>query len=164
MKWTFQLALYERALKDDRLFLIYGDVGAALFKKFRHDFPKRCFNAGICEQAMVSMAAGMAMEGYRPVLYTITPFLLERAFEQIKLDVIEQDLPVGMVGYSDYSAGPTHREVDAFRMMRLFKYSGPRHAGIQCLFPSTDFAVTACVADVNLDEPWFMFLEPPIPQ
>jgi len=106
----FQLALYDLARRDERIVLLWGDVGGGLFKAFSHDFPKRCVNVGICEQATVSMAAGMAMAGLRPVVYTITPFLLERAFEQIKLDVVQQELPVLLVGHnSDLAQGPTHR-------------------------------------------------------
>ena len=54
---------------------------------------------------MIGMAAGMAINGLRPVVYSITPFLLERPFEQIKVDIDEQNLPVLLVGYSDY---PSH--------------------------------------------------------
>ena len=108
MKWAFQLALYERAKLDSRIHLVIGDVGAVMFEKFRRDFPSRFLNVGLCEQSMISVAAGMASEGLRPIVYSITPFLIERAFEQIKLDIDQMNLPVGLVGYSDETAGPTH--------------------------------------------------------
>lgn len=123
MKWAFQLAFHEAATKDDRLILIFGDVGYTMFRDLRKHLPRQCINAGLCEQAMVSMAAGMAMEGYRPVLYTIMPFLLERAFEQIKLDIDQMCLPVGLVGYSDDTAGPTHIELDFWRMTALLRHT-----------------------------------------
>src|SRR5262245_22201925 len=119
MRWTFQLQLYDLAVRDERVVLLWADVGAGLFAKFRADFPSRCLNVGICEQATVSLAAGMADQGLRPVVYSITPFLLERAFEQIKLDVDQQSLPVGLVGHSDGNNGPTHRELDAPVMVGL---------------------------------------------
>jgi transketolase len=156
MKWTFQLALYERAKADDRIFLIFGDVGAVLFKKFRADFPRRCFNAGICEQSMVSMAAGMAMEGFRPVVYTITPFLIERAFEQIKLDVDQMNQPVGLVGYCDNEAGPTH-------ITRQEGALAAHWENIRYYRASSKEKIPELVAGIDIDRPWFLSLKPLMP-
>ncbi len=156
MKWAFQLALYERAKTDARIHLVIGDVGATMFERFRQDLPERFFNAGLCEQSMVSMAAGMAMEGLRPVVYTITPFLIERAFEQIKLDVDQMNLPVGLVGYSDDQAGPTHQELKRHPegigdVTSLLK-------NVARFYPNTKADVSLTVANVNLDKPWFLSL------
>lgn len=151
MRWTFQLALYARMKADPRIVLLWGDVGAGLWKAHKLDFPGRVINVGICEQATVSMAAGMAMEGLRPIFYTITPFLIERAFEQIKLDVAQQNLPVGLVGHSNLQGGPTHRELDARALMALLP-------GINCYFPANKDEVSECVEVVNIDAPWFMAL------
>lgn len=158
MKWAFQLAIYERAKRDDRIHLIIGDIGATMFAKFRADFPGRFFNAGLCEQSMISMAAGMAIAGLRPIIYSITPFLLERAFEQIKLDVMQMNLPVGLVGFSDEFNGPTHKELNAFDTARLFR--GPSDEGIDYRFPNTGADVTSMIERMNLDHPWIMFLKP----
>src|SRR5690242_13113158 len=113
MKWEFGLALYDLMKRDERVFLLWSDVGVGIFKKHIADFPNRTLNVGICEQATISMAAGMAMQGFRPIVYSITPFLVERAFEQIKLDVDQMKQPVGIVGHSDASCGPTHIELNA---------------------------------------------------
>lgn len=156
MKWSFQLALYEAAAADEKIFLIMGDVGAQLFKKFRADFPDRFLNVGVCEQTMVSMSAGMAMVGWKPVVYTITPFLIERAFEQIKLDVDQMKLPVGLVGYSDELAGPTHIELHVYRTMALFR-------NIRSYWPARkDEVAPALKLALSLQGPWFVCLKPPV--
>ena len=77
---------------------------------------------GICEQSIIGFSAGLALEGLKPWVYTITPFLIERPFEQIKLDIDQQNVRVNLVGYADYpKQGPTHAELNAKKMMNLFK-------------------------------------------
>jgi len=153
MKWTFQLAFYELAKRDKRVILLMGDVGAGLFAKLKADMPKQYFNIGTCEQATVSIAAGLAMRGFRPVVYTITPFLIERAFEQVKLDIHVMRQPVGLVGYSDIEAGPTHCELDAKTLMSLCP-------SIHTYYPKLKADVKQIVDSVNVDEPWFLCLKP----
>ncbi|MCP4220899.1 MAG: hypothetical protein GY765_40095 [bacterium] len=122
MRREFRDTLVEMAEKDPRIVLIIGDFGYGIVDRFRERFPGRFFNFGICEQAMISVAAGMAMEGMKPYVYTITPFLIERPLEQIKLDIDQQNTNVKLVGYADYpDQGPTHAEIDAPHLMKLFK-------------------------------------------
>ena len=84
-------------------------------------YPDKFFNLGICEQSIISVSAGMALEGLKPWVYTITPFLIERPFEQVKLDIDQQNVNVKLVGFADYSTlGPTHRELDGEKLMQLF--------------------------------------------
>jgi transketolase len=121
MRKAFGQTLVELGERDERITLIYGDVEQEM-KEFKARFPTRWYNVGLCEQSMISMAAGMAIEGLRPIVYSITPFLIERPFEQIKIDIDEQNLPVMLVGYSDYpSHGPTHRPLNAEGLVALFK-------------------------------------------
>ena len=68
----------------------------------------------------------MSLEGLKPWVYTITPFLIERPFEQIKLDINQQKANVKLVGFADYpKLGPTHSEINAKKMMTFFKNIKP---------------------------------------
>ena len=121
MRREFGKVLIELTEKDDKIILIVGDIGYGIFDEFRKKFPDRFFNFGICEQSIISAASGMALEGLKPYVFTITPFLIERPFEQIKLDIDQQKVNVKLVGYADYpSQGPTHAEIDGERLMKLF--------------------------------------------
>jgi len=121
MRKQFGKTIVKLAEKDENLLLIIADVEQEM-TEFRTKFPERFFNLGLCEQTIISMAAGMALEGLRPVVYSITPFLIERPFEQIKIDIDEQNLPVILIGYSDYPThGPTHRPLNAKRLISCFK-------------------------------------------
>ena len=122
MRKEFGRFMAEIASKDERVVLIVGDIGYMIFDEFILKYPERFFNFGICEQSMISAASGMALEGLKPYVYTITPFLIERPFEQIKLDIDEQKCNVKLVGYADYpTQGPTHAEINAEGLMKLFK-------------------------------------------
>jgi transketolase len=122
MRRRFGKLINELAYKDDKIVLLVGDIGYGIFDEFRKNHKKRFFNMGICEQSMIGSAAGMALEGLKPWVYTITPFLIERPFEQIKLDIDEQRANVCLVGFADYpNLGPTHSELNAKKLMSLFK-------------------------------------------
>jgi len=121
MRRIFGKTLVEIAEKDSNIVLLHGDVEQEM-DVYKTRWPERFFNVGLTEQSMISMAAGMALEGLRPLVYSITPFVLERPFEQIKIDIDEQNLPVLLVGYSDYpSHGPTHKAVNAPALCKAFK-------------------------------------------
>lgn len=121
MRQKFGEVMDRLAHKDERIVLLTGDVLQNM-DEYIENYPKRFFNFGLTEQSMISIAAGMAMEGLRPVVYSITPFLIERPFEQIKIDIDEQNLPVTLIGYDSYPThGPTHRPLDAEGLVSLFK-------------------------------------------
>ena len=122
MRRKFGKLINELAKKDKKIVLLVGDIGYGIFDDFRKNYPKRFFNLGICEQSLIGTAAGMSLEGLKPWVYTITPFLIERPFEQIKLDIDQQKTNVKLVGFADYpKLGPTHSELNAKKMMKLFK-------------------------------------------
>jgi len=92
------------AEKDDRIVLLVCDMGFGVTDRFRDQFPDRLFNMGIMEQGTVGIAAGMAMTGLIPVVYSIVNFLVFRALEQIRNDVVLQDLNVKFIatGVNNY--------------------------------------------------------------
>ena len=121
MRNTFIEILIENAKNDDSIVLIVGDLGFNVVEPFAKKYPERFINAGICEQSMIGVSAGMALEGLKPWVYTITPFLIERPFEQIKLDIDQQNVNVKLIGFADYATlGPTHQELDGEKLMQLF--------------------------------------------
>jgi transketolase len=122
MRRKFGSIIKELADKDPKIVLIVGDIGYGIFDEFRKKHPKRFFNLGICEQSIIGTASGMALEGLKPWVYTITPFLIERPFEQVKLDIDQQNANVKLVGFADYpTLGPTHSELNAIKLMSLLK-------------------------------------------
>jgi len=109
MRKVFADWLVTKAIADPNIILIVGDIGFGLFDEYRELFPDRFINIGICEQSMISVAAGMALEGWKPYVYTITPFLIERPYEQIKIDIYQNNANVKLIGYADYpKQGLTH--------------------------------------------------------
>jgi transketolase len=84
---AFSDVLVATAVADPRVLLLTGDHGYALFDEFRHRCPSQYINAGIAEQNMVGVAAGLARSGFRPVVYALSAFIPVRVLEQIKLDV-----------------------------------------------------------------------------
>ena len=92
------------AKEDKNIVLLVSDMGFGVIDNFKKEFPDRVFNFGIMEQGMVGIAAGMAMTGLKPIVYSIVNFLAFRAVEQIRNDVVMQDLNVKFVstGVNDY--------------------------------------------------------------
>ena len=122
MRRRFGKILTKLAREDKSIILIVADIGYGIFNDFRKEHPDRFFNLGICEQSIIGVAAGAALQGLKPWVYTITPFLIERPFEQIKLDIDQQKTNVNLVGFADYpSLGPTHSELNDKKLMKLMK-------------------------------------------
>lgn len=106
MRIAFVNTLCKIASKNQKIMLITGDLGFSVFEDFIYKLPKQYLNAGVAEQNMTGIAAGMAMEGKTPFIYSIVPFVTMRNFEQIRNDVCFQGLNVKIVGVgSGYSYG-----------------------------------------------------------
>jgi transketolase len=86
------------AENDEKIVLLVGDMGFGAIDRFQEKFSGRVFNLGMMEQGMVSIAAGMAMSGLKPIVYTMVNFLAFRAIEQIRNDVVLQNLNVKFIG------------------------------------------------------------------
>jgi transketolase len=122
MRKIFPKIMNDLAQKDDKLVVLIGDVGHGGLLQFQKQYPDRFYNLGIAEQSMVGIAAGLALGGMHPVCFTIAPFLIERAFEQIKIDLCYQKLDVALVSVGasfDYAnLGCTHHCYEDISVLR----------------------------------------------
>jgi transketolase len=120
---AFASELTVLANEDPRVIMLSGDIGNRLFDDFKKKHSRRFFNCGVAEANMIGLAAGLALSGFRPVAYTITPFITARCFEQIKVDVCYHHAPVVLVGVGAglayASLGATHHSCEDIGLMRL---------------------------------------------
>ena len=98
MRNTFARIMTELAKERSDVCLLSGDIGNRMFDQYKEMAPDRFLNCGIAEANMMSLAAGMALSGLRPVVYTITPFTTTRCLEQIRTGVAYHEAPVVIVG------------------------------------------------------------------
>ena len=109
--------------EDLNLVVLVGDISHFILQPFARACPGRYYNVGICESAIISMAAGLAKVGLYPVVHTIAPFIIERPFEHIKLDFCYQKLGGNLVTVGsafDYSnLGCTHHCYDDFALLKI---------------------------------------------
>jgi transketolase len=135
MRNNFAKELSQICSDDDKVLLLSGDIGNRLFDDIKKITDFQFINCGIAEQSMMGMAAGLALSGFKPVVYTITPFVTYRCFEQIRIDVSYHEAPVVIVGtgsgLSYASLGPTHHSMEDIAILRtlpsliIFCPSGP---------------------------------------
>jgi transketolase len=122
MRNAFADEITRLATERDDVALLSGDIGNKLFDRFKETADARFFNCGVAEANMMSVAAGMAMSGLRPIVYTITPFVTTRCLEQIRNDVCYHDVPVTIVGVGSglgyASLGPTHHSCEDIALLR----------------------------------------------
>ncbi len=143
MRAAFSGTLVRLAKADPNVLLLTGDHGYALFDDFRRECPAQYINAGIAEQNMVGMAAGLARAGFRPFVYGLSAFIPVRVVEQIKLDVAHDQLPVILIGdgagfvYSHL--GTSHQSTEDIACTRALPH-------LSVYSPADRFEVAACIA------------------
>ncbi len=123
MRKAFSETLTKLAAQNDRVIFLTGDLGFQVFDDFQARFGPRYVNVGVAEAALVDAAAGLALEGWRPIVYSIASFMTGRAFEQIRIAINYQQLPVVVVGagggYTYASSGVTHHAGDDIALMSV---------------------------------------------
>lgn len=98
MRELLSRLLLDAAAADERFLVLAGDHGYALFDRLRTDHGERFVNAGVAEQSMIGIAAGLAKLGFRPCVYGLAAFVPMRVLEQIKLDLCHASAPVMLLG------------------------------------------------------------------
>lgn len=126
MRTAFINELIELARKDSRVCLLTGDLGFNVLEPFEREFPDRFLNAGVAEQNMTGMAAGMAMEGKIVFTYSIANFPSLRCLEQIRNDVCYHKANVKIVsvgaGLAYGTHGYTHQGVEDLGIVRCLPF------------------------------------------
>lgn len=156
MRNAFAAELLEQAGLHENLVFLSGDIGNRMFDSYKEKFGERFFNCGIAEANMTGVAAGLALSGMRPVTYTITPFNTARCYEQIKIDVCYNNVPVIIVGVggglSYASLGATHQSLDEIAFMKNLP-----NMNVFC--PGDAMEVRACLREaLRLNEPVYIRL------
>ena len=124
MRNKFIEILIQEARKNSHIALVVGDLGYGVVEPFAEEFPERFINAGVAEQNMMTMAAGMASEGMHIFVYSIANFPLFRCAEQIRNDVDYHNLPVTIVsvggGLAYGAMGYSHHALQDYGLIRNF--------------------------------------------
>jgi transketolase len=116
MRREFSDAIERIAIEDEKIIFITGDLGYNALENLKQKLGNRFINAGVAEQNMVGMAAGLAYKGYKVFCYSIAPFIVYRCLEQFRNDVCLHNLPVFLVGngggYGYGIMGSSHHAIE----------------------------------------------------
>lgn len=154
MRNAFADEITQLGASDPRVVMLSADIGNRLFDKLKAKQSDRFYNCGVAEANMISLAAGLASCGLRPVCYTITPFITARCFEQIRVDVCYHQMPVIIVGtgsgLSYASLGATHHSLEDLALLRSLPH-------MQVLAPADAMELRACLrAALKSDQPTYI--------
>lgn len=142
MRNAFIDELCQLARTNDRLVLVVGDLGYSVVEPFEQEFPERFFNAGVAEQNMTALAAGLASEGFQVFTYSIANFPTFRCAEQMRNDVAYHGLPVTVVtvggGLAYGALGYSHHAVQDYALLRVLP-------GMTIAAPGCPQEVRACL-------------------
>jgi transketolase len=113
----------ERAEFDNKIFLLTPDMGFSVFERFAEKYPGRFLNTGIAEQNTIGIAAGLALSGFKPYVYSVAPFSLMRCYEQARLNAAYMNLNIKIVGagggFAYGPAGATHHIIEDFAIAKV---------------------------------------------
>ncbi len=122
MRDNFLKGLFELAKKDKNIFLITGDLGFKIFDQYIENFKDRFLNVGVAEQNMIGVATGMALRGYKVVVYSIANFATLRCLEQIRNDAAYHNANITIVasggGYTYGALGMSHHATEDIAVIR----------------------------------------------
>tara|TARA_Y100000591_G_C21802377_1_gene682818 strand:+ start:573 stop:1496 length:924 start_codon:yes stop_codon:yes gene_type:complete len=122
MRNAFVEEITKISKKNKKIVILVGDIGYKLYDDFKIAYPKRFYNCGVAEANMTTVAAGLALKGFKPITYTIATFNVYKTVEQIKVDVAYPNLPVIIVGVGaglSYSGlGSTHHATEDIGVLR----------------------------------------------
>lgn len=122
MRATCTRTIEELARDDDRIYLMTADLGYKRFDAFDQAYPGRFINVGVAEANMISIAAGLALEGKIVFCYSIAPFLVMRTLEQIRVDLCYHRANVNLLGAGGGLAygleGMTHHAIEDLALLR----------------------------------------------
>ena len=145
MRDAFARVLEQEMEQDERIVLITGDLGFGVLRRIHQRFPDRLINAGIAEQSMVSLAAGLASTGRTVLVYSIGNFPVLRPLEQIRNDCAYHNADVKVVcvggGFVYGSLGMSHHATEDMAIMRAIP-------GITCYTPGDPAETEAAVRDM----------------
>ena len=123
MRKEFSSTIESIGKKDKKVIFLTGDLGFMALENVREALKERFINTGVCEQNMISVAAGLASQGLTAVCYSIAPFAVFRPAEQIRLDVCLHNMNVKIVGngggYGYGIMGATHHTLEDIGVMRV---------------------------------------------
>lgn len=126
MRKQFRDTIMDLSTYDDKIVMVLGDVSVYLFNDFKEKYPDRFYNMGICENTLISVAAGLSSQGFFPFVHTIAPFVTERSFEQIKLDMCYNQFGANIVSCGasfDYAwDGATHHSYTDLAILRMLPH------------------------------------------
>lgn len=122
MRFAAVNAIYDAALKNKDIVFITGDLDHAKVKEFETELKNQYLNAGVLEQHIIGIAAGLALSGKKVFVYSIAPFITLRCLEQIKMDVCYQNLDVTIIGvgggFAYGSVGASHHTIEEIAALR----------------------------------------------
>ena len=148
MRNAFLDTLYALAVKDPRINLIVGDLGFSVVERFARNIPRQFLNAGIAEQNMTGVAAGMALSGKKVFTYSIGNFPTMRCLEQVRNDVCYHNADVKIVsvgaGFSYGTLGMSHHATEDIAIMRALP-------GMRVIVPADPVETAAATKELAAD-------------